>query len=205
MTITKNRNSRVLCVPDMDVALLDVLGFSCQCLAMLEDRNEIWHWAMEKSKQFPLPNSLKKSELTEEMETACTPTMVSDDKNEFDVSTLHLKKETVSQRAFIPHGTTMGTDTTNDFISLGKTDLKIENIRPKHQLISMSRKHENPVTNKISKKRNEQFGKFISKKKMITSDNQQFHNKKCNYLPLKVNRIQPNADKIRNKKKKNKK
>lgn len=204
MTVTKNVNSRIFCVPDMDVALLDVLGFSCQCLAMLEEENEIWNWSLEKSKQFPLPKSFKKSShpATEAMDVQSMPIVVNESSN-VDLSTLYLRRQSPDQRAFIPHGTILRKDKTNDFISLGEMNPKMDIIQPKHQMISKNQQTERSVAQSITKQSN--VGKFRMKKKMATPHHDQhFHSNKVNYLPLKINRVQPNAEKNRNKNKKKK-
>lgn len=192
MALTKNTKSTVFCVPHLDEALLKVLGFSCQCLAILESQNEIWNWIIDKSKQFPLPTSFEKSKTPKieqmEVEYVARPSTVSSEISKIDVTTLYLRKDNSNERAFIPHGTISRNDTVNDFISLGVTSVKIDNIRPKHQLISKIQGTEKP----------------IAKKKIMKAHNPQFHANKVNYLTLKVNRVQPNSDKIR-KKKKNKK
>lgn len=210
MTLAKNANSKIFCVPEMDVALFEVLGFSCQCLAILEDENKIWNWIVEKSKQFPLPKSFgkSKSSLTERMDIEYTekPKIIANEISHIDVTTLHLRKEISNERAFIPHGTISRTNAENDFISLGETNLKIDNIRPKHQLISKIQRNEKPDAKTCSRLENALSQKLSMKKKIIKTQNQKFHANKVNYLSLKVNRIQPNTEKIRNKnKKKNKK
>ncbi|KAG4065603.1 hypothetical protein HA402_012593 [Bradysia odoriphaga] len=208
MAVTKNPNSRILCVPDMDAALQDVLGFSCQCLAVVDDQNEIWNWSVEKSKQFAVPKSLQESKpVTERMDIDAKPQekrpVVRD---EVDVSALHLHKENGNDRAFIPSGTMSTKDTGNDFISLGSINVNIANIRPIHQMISKDQKVGKTGAKTIFKP-NLLAEKFPTKHKVKTANKQRYHNhNKFNYLPLKVNKIQANADKIRNKnKKKNKK
>lgn len=190
MTLTKNTNSKVFCVPDMDEAMLKALGFSCQCLAILESQNEIWNWILDKSQQFPLPVSFEKSKTSKieqmEVEYTAKSSYVPNESSAIDVATLYLRKENSNERAFIPHGTISRNNTGNDFISLGSTSLKIENIRPKHQLISKIQRTEKPIVKK-------------------KTHNLQFHTSKVNYLTLKVNKVQPNTAKIKNKnKKKNK-
>lgn len=211
MTLTKNSNSKIFCVPEMDVAFFEVFGFSCQCLAILDDQNEIWNWIVEKSKQFPLPKSFGKfkSSLTERMDIEYTekPKIVASEISQIDVTTLHLRKDISNERAFIPHGTILSRkNAENDFISLGETNLKIDNIRPKHQLISKIQRNEKPDAMTCSMLGNALSEKLSMKKKIIKTQNQKFHANKVNYLSLKVNRIQPNTEKVRNKnKKKNKK
>lgn len=213
MVITKNPTSRILCVPDMDAALHDVLGFSCQCLAVVDDQTAIWNWSVEKCKQFVVPKSFHKAKpkppVTEQMDIDVEhaekrPVIVSD---EIDVSALHLPKDGVNGRAFIPKGTILAKDTGNDFISLGSINLNIDNIRPKHQMISKNQGKEK-FSSKTTFKADARSEKFAAKHKMKPAHKQRLHHhqNKFNYLPLKVNRIQPNPDKIRNKnKKKNKK
>lgn len=212
MALTKNTNSIVFCVPDMDVTLLEVLGFSCQCLAILEDQNEVWNWILEKSKQFPLPKSFytSKSPKIEQMDVQYTekPVTVSNDSNKIDTATLYLRKVNSNERAFIPSGTITRNKGENDFISLGETNLKIQRIRPEHQLISKIQKTEKPHAKSRSKLENKLSNELSMKKKIMkTKKQQQPHANKGNYLALKINRVQPNTEKIRikNKKKKNKK
>ncbi|XP_037032717.1 uncharacterized protein LOC119071772 isoform X2 [Bradysia coprophila] len=210
MAVTKNPNSSILCVPDMDAALQNVLGFSCQCLAVVDDQNEIWNWSVEKFKQFAVPKSLRKFELpvTERMNIDGEPQrkrpVVRD---EVDVSALYLHKANVNGRTFIPSGTMSTKDAGNDFISLGSIGLNIANIRPKHQMISKDQKADKTGAKTIFKP-NVLSEKFPTKHKLKTARKQRLHHNhnKFNYLPLKVNKIQANADKVRNKnKKKNKK
>lgn len=204
MTLTKNPNSKIFCVPEMSSALLDVLGFSCQCLAIVNDKNEIWNWALEKSKQFPVPKSLHKSKApkVEQMnvEHISKPSIGANECEEFDVSALYLRKGNSTERAFIPHGTILTSNSSNDFISLGDTNVQIETIRPKHQMISQIQRREKLAASKLENV----FSEKISFKKK-THNQQQFNANKVNYLSLKVNRVQPNPQKIRNKNKKNKK
>lgn len=183
----------------MDTALLDVLGFSCQCLAVPEDQNVLWSWIAGKSKQFPLPRTFKpqpqQSPATERMDIEPTDKPLPKEQNEIDVSALYLTKASAG-RAFVPNGGIDATRTsaTNDFISLG--DMKVENIRPAQQLVSMSRKTEKPITKTIPNKPHVPFDRFSGKKKFA---HQSSHSNKVSYLPLKVNRVQPNHEKVRNK------
>lgn len=208
MTLTKNANSKVFCVPDLDAALLDVLGFSCQCLAISEGRNELWTWILEKSKQFPLPNSFGKSKTTKVLKTTKvermdveTPSTVAVESNKIDIATLHLRKETSDERAFIPHGRSMRTDNVNDFIALGAPNLQLDTIRPQHQLISKIQRTNISDAKTRPRLENAFAVKGPIKKKSNKVQNQQFRANKVNYLALKVNRVQPNAEKIRNKNK----
>lgn len=210
MTLTKNANSKVFCVPDLDAALLDVLGFSCQCLAILEDQNELWSWILEKSKQFLLPKSFEKSKTTKaeqmDVEYTVTPSIVAKESNKVDIATLYLRKECSNERAFIPRGTISRNNADNDFISLGESNLKIVTIRPENHLLSRIHR-----TDKSDAKTCSRLGNALAerrpsiKKKQTKIHNQQFHTNKVNYLTLKVNRVQPNIEKSRNKNKKKKK
>lgn len=208
MVVTKNPKSSILCVPDMDTALLDVLGFPCQCLAVVDEQSDIWSWSTDTSKQFPLPKSFKKSKqpVTDRMEIDVEPAVKRPVTDEIDVSALHLHKENTNSRAFIPGGAVFTKDPGNDFISLGRINLNVDNIRPEHQMISKDRKSET-IGAKTTFKQNVVSEKWSAKHKMKPAHKQQRpHHNKLNYLPLKVNRIQANPDKIRNKnKKKNKK
>lgn len=212
MTRTKNANSKVFCVPDLDTALLDVLGFSCQCLAILEDQNELWSWILEKSKQFPVPKSLEKSGTTKaeqmDVELTITPPIVANESKKVDLATLHLRRESSNKREFIPHGTITKNIAGNDFISLGESNLKIDNIRPEHQLLSKVRTTEKPDGKIRSRLNNALADRPSIQKNQRKMQNKPFSTNKVNYLSLKVNRVQPNSEKIRNKnktKKKNKK
>lgn len=208
MTLTKNNDSKIFCVPNMGEELLEVLGFSCQCLAILESQSEIWSWILSKSKEFPLPERLNCANLskTERMDVDNSESLekAKHENNKVDVTTLYLRKENGNERAFIPRGSVfrdLGQNTVDDFISLGETSLKINNIRPTHQMISKIQRLEKPVAKHLLPP-----GRFSMKKKNQKGHKQTLHSNKVNYVSLKVNRVQSNPEKNRNKnKKKNKK
>ncbi|KAJ6645352.1 hypothetical protein Bhyg_00557, partial [Pseudolycoriella hygida] len=188
MTLTKNAKSKVFCVPDLDAALSKVLGFSCQCLVIPDRQNEMWNWISEKSKQFPLPNCFEERHAIKakgmDVKYNQTTSVCANESEAVDVSKIYLRKENSNERVFVPSGTTL-TKSGNDFIALGDFNLKFDPIRSKNQMISKTQTAEQRSDSKREKK-------FLMNKKKPKESNQQFHIKKVNYLPLKVNRVQPN-------------
>lgn len=192
----------------MAETLFEVLGFSCQCLVILESENDIWNWSLKKSTDFPLPVrfDFEKPVVTERMEVESSESQTiryEDDK--IDFATLYLRKENATERAFTPRVTVtkdIGNKFINDFIPLGETSIKIDNIRPKHQMISKIQIFDKSVTKTNVKSDNLLLAqRFSSKKKNHKKHNQTFHQNKVNYVSLKINRVQPNPEKYRNKKK----